>query len=100
MQLEFQLFSRWWQLKYFWNFQPSLGKINILTNWYFSDELKAPTGFVFVQILKIKIDSRYAMPCESSFILEARIYVVFFWIFEVLHSHTLFTFIVKNGKLD
>ena len=29
--------SRWWQLKYFWNFHPYLGKITILTNIFQMD---------------------------------------------------------------
>ena len=35
--------SGWWQLKYFWNVHPFLGKIPILTN-IFSDGLKPPTS--------------------------------------------------------
>ena len=28
-----KLKARWWQLKYFWNFHPYLGKISNLTRW-------------------------------------------------------------------
>ncbi len=35
--------TRWWQLKYFWNFHSYLGKMNPFWRSYFSDGLKPPT---------------------------------------------------------
>ena len=32
LNLVVESLSRWWQLKYFWNFHPYLGKISNLTN--------------------------------------------------------------------
>ena len=36
--------SRWWQLKYFWNFHPLLGEDSNFDQ-YFSDGLKPPTRY-------------------------------------------------------
>ena len=60
------MLSRWWQLKYFWNFHPENWGNDPIRRAYFSEGLKPPTSYFFTVLFPVSLCGRRSK--ERSFV--------------------------------